>query len=177
MTDCSTGKKAYIMCLKNMLTNTANINLIVTSALVLVVLWQFYKIQRLDSVRKHFYSSGLKKNLEQVLAEHDSGITKLNSEITDLNQQTTEIRKRNEINFQKIGFVRFSQFGEAGNLSFAMVVLDANNNGIAISSLHGRDGCRVYAKDIKNGKSKAKFTEEEQAALKQATNGEIANHK
>jgi hypothetical protein len=149
--------------------NITNLNSIATAVLVLVVSWQFYKIYRLDSVRKHFYSSGLKKNLEQVLAEHDASISKLDLAIKDLNQQTESIRSRNEINFQKIGFVRFSQFGEAGNLSFAMVILDAGNNGVAISSLHGRDGCRVYAKDIKNSKSKAKLTEEELEALKQAT--------
>jgi hypothetical protein len=37
-----------------------------------------------------------------------------------------------------------------------------------ISSLQGRDGGRVYAKDILNGKSKAKLTDEEIQALNEA---------
>ena len=67
-----------------------------------------------------------------------------------------------------MGFVRFSPFGEAGNLSFALAVLDAHDNGVIVSSFHGREGTRVYSKDIKNGKTKAKLTEEEKQALEQA---------
>jgi hypothetical protein len=66
--------------------------------------------------------------------------------------------------------VRFSQHNEAGNLSFSVALLDANANGFVFSSLHGRDGCRVYSKDIKAGKSKSKLTEEEQQALNEAIN-------
>ena len=113
--------------------NLANANLAVTSLLLLVVIWQFFKILRLDKVRKHFYSSGLKKDLEHTLTEQDNGIAKIEASIRDLNQQTESLRTINQNNFQKIGFVKFSQFGEAGNLSFSLVLLNDHNNGIMVS--------------------------------------------
>ncbi|MBX4205079.1 MAG: DUF4446 family protein [Candidatus Doudnabacteria bacterium] len=142
-----------------------------TILLFLIVLWQAFKIYRLDSVRKHFYSMGLKKNLETIVTEQDQGIAELVAAVADLNQQTESLRVANLNNFQKLGFVRFSQHGEAGNLSFAFVLLNAHDTGIAISSLHSREGVRIYSKDIVNGKSKAKLTDEETQALTQALNG------
>jgi len=150
--------------------NLQQIEAVVTALLLVVVIWQFFKIQRLDTVRKHFYSTGLKRNLENLMAEHDERITKLFSDVQDLNSQTEKIRTLNKNNFQKVGFIRYSQFGEAGNLSFSLVILDNYDNGFIVSSLHGRDGARVYAKDLLAGKSKAKLTDEEQQALTQATN-------
>jgi len=151
--------------------NLNQIHLGVTAFLVIVTLWQFYKIHRLDSVRKHFYSVGMKRNLESLMAEHDQSIAKIFEGLADLNQQTEKIRTINKNNFQKVGFVRYSQFGEAGNLSFSLVILDDHDTGFAISSLHSREGVRVYAKDLVNGKSKAKLTDEEQQALTQALHG------
>lgn len=149
--------------------NLAEINLGLTLILIGIIIWQSFRISRLNSVRKHFYSSGLKKNLENVVTEQDAEIKKINSEIADLNQQTELLRVNNQNNFQKNGFIRFSPYGEAGNLSFALALLDAHDNGFVISSLHGREGTRVYAKNIQNGKSQAKLTEEEIQALGQIT--------
>lgn len=148
------------------------INLGVTGLLVLVVIWQIIKIQQLDSVRKHFYSTGLRKNLETIVTEQDAGLSDLRAAVADLNNQTQELRTQNLGDFQKFGFVKFSQFGEAGNLSFALVLLNAHLDGVALSGLHGREGVRVYAKEIIKGKSKAKLTEEEQKALTDAINGQ-----
>ena len=139
--------------------------------LAIVIIWQFLKIRRLDVVRKHFYSVGMKKNLEFLMTEHDEAIKKLFAGVSDLNDQTETIRTQNRLNFQKVGFVRYSQFGEAGNLSFSLVLLDDHLNGFALSSLHGREGVRSYAKQILDGKSKAKLTDEEIQALTNAIHG------
>ena len=148
--------------------NYSNINLTVTGLLALTAIWQYFRIRRLDSVRKHFYSAGLKKNLEQIVIEQDQSIRKINENIDILGRQIFDLTTLNKNNYQKMGFVRFSAFGEAGNLSFALALLDAYNSGIILSSFHGREGTKVYSKDITNGKSKAKFTEEEKQALEQA---------
>jgi hypothetical protein len=152
--------------------DTNQIELGLIGLLFLIVIWQTFKIIRLDSVRKHFYSVGLKKNLEVIVTEQDAGIEQLKKSVADLNEQTENIRSANRNNFQKMGFVKFSQHGEAGNLSFAFVLLNAHDDGIAISSLHSREGVRIYSKDIVGGKSKAKLTDEETQALNEATNGQ-----
>ena len=62
-------------------------------------------------------------------------------------------------------------FGDiGGDQSFALALLDGKNSGIVISSLHTREGTRIYSKPIIKGESeKYTLTEEEKQAIKTAT--------
>jgi hypothetical protein len=72
---------------------------------------------------------------------------------------------------KKTGIVRFNPFNEVGgNQSFVIALLDDKNNGFIISSLFFKEGNRVYAKAIKNGKSDHLLSNEEEEALKKAIN-------
>ena len=53
-------------------------------------------------------------------------------------------------------------------LSFALAILDTNNNGIIINSIYGADNSNVYAKSVENGISKYQLSSEEQEALNKA---------
>lgn len=69
----------------------------------------------------------------------------------------------------KIGFVRFNPFRDmGGSHSFCIVLLDANHNGILITSLYNKEGMRIYAKEVVAGKSEQAISTEEERALKQA---------
>lgn len=69
----------------------------------------------------------------------------------------------------KIGLTRFNPFEDlGGNQSFILCLLDQNNSGVIITSLHNRDLTRIYAKPIKIGEGD-NFTlskEEKSAVLK-----------
>ncbi len=70
---------------------------------------------------------------------------------------------------QRIGIVRFNPFEDTGgNQSFALALLDANDDGIVLSSLHARAGTRLYAKSLTGGKSDATLSSEESEALRLA---------
>jgi hypothetical protein len=137
--------------------------------LLLAVIWQFYKLSKLDRVRKEFFASGLKKDFEQILVDQNRGITKLNQEILEMDESLSKLYKENRKNLQKIGFVRYNPFDDSGgNISFCLALLNDADDGIVISSLHGREGTRVYSKEIKSGLSESKLTEEEITAIKEA---------
>lgn len=52
----------------------------------------------------------------------------------------------------KMKLVRFNPFDEIGsNQSFILCLLDMDNSGVIITSLHSRDQTRIYAKEIKEG--------------------------
>ena len=52
----------------------------------------------------------------------------------------------------KIGITRFNPFDDVGgDQSFILSILDQNNSGAIITSLHNRDITRIYAKPIKEG--------------------------
>lgn len=70
---------------------------------------------------------------------------------------------------QHVGLVRFNPFEDTGgNQSFALALLDANADGIVVSSLHSRTATRVYVKAILKGRSDAQLSAEEVAALRDA---------
>ena len=69
----------------------------------------------------------------------------------------------------KMGLTRYNPFEDlGGDQSFILCLLDQNNSGVIITSLHNRDLTRIYAKPIKNGEGE-NFTlskEEKSAILK-----------
>ena len=79
------------------------------------------------------------------------------------------MEKISQKTIQKIGVIRFNPFKETGgDQSFAIALLDADNNGLIISSLFTREGTRVYTKPIESGESKYLLSKEEIEALKKA---------
>ena len=55
-----------------------------------------------------------------------------------------------------------------GQLSFSLALLDENNNGFLINSVHSTEGCYSYTKEIKQGECSISLSEEEVKALELA---------
>lgn len=55
-----------------------------------------------------------------------------------------------------------------GKLSFCLALLDENNNGFILNSVHSTEGCYSYTKEIKNGNCNISLGEEEKKALDMA---------
>lgn len=66
----------------------------------------------------------------------------------------------------KKGFVRYNPFGDVGgNQSFSLCLLNKESDGYVISSIHSREGTRVYAKTVEGGKSEYNLSEEEKKSI------------
>lgn len=94
--------------------------------------------------------------------------------VTD--RQKKEIRdlyKRLESTFQKIGLVKYDAFQQmGGKLSFSLALLDENNNGFILNSVHSTEGCYSYTKEINAGVSALTLGKEEEEALRVAMKAE-----
>lgn len=74
--------------------------------------------------------------------------------------------KKFESAFQKVGLVKYDAFNQmGGKLSFSLALLDENNNGVIINSVHSAEGCYCYSKDIKKGQCNISLGAEEKQAL------------
>ena len=74
--------------------------------------------------------------------------------------------KRLETVYQKMGLVKYDAFNQmGGQLSFSLALLDENNNGFIINSVHSTEGCYSYTKEIKNGTCAISLGTEEAEAL------------
>ena len=109
------------------------------------------------------------RTLEDSIFERFEELDNL-TEMTIKNRQA--IRKINEemmSNFQKVGIVKYDAFNEmGGKLSFAITLLDGNNSGYIINSMHSREGCYNYVKEIVKGESYIELSEEEAESLDNA---------
>jgi hypothetical protein len=111
-------------------------------------------------------------NLAGVLDAHLDKVYAISREVDELTVRTAVAESNLRRSLQRIGLVRFNPFEDTGgNQSFALALLDANGDGLVVSSLHSRGGTRVYAKAIVAGRSEAALSDEETRAVREALAG------
>jgi HAMP domain-containing protein len=141
----------------------------VVIALAVVVVALARRIRGLDA-RLRLLTRGDEGDLEDVLDAHLDRVHVLGREVERLVARTGRLESAASRAFQRVGLVRFNPFEDTGgNQSFALALLDAEGNGWVLSSLHARSGTRVYAKAVREGRSDGALSDEEAAAIKQAT--------
>ena len=105
-------------------------------------------------------------NLEEILSGLAVKLRDLEREHLTAEEAILELRHHLQLPIQKFGIVRFNSLSnEGGNLSFSIALLDSNNNGVTLTSMHARDNNRIYTKVISEGVSEAQLTEEEIQAI------------
>lgn len=108
-------------------------------------------------------------NLERLLMGHIDEVHHVVEENQRLDAEYHRIDELLQQAVTRVGMVRFRAFEDMGSdLSYAVALLDANNNGVVLSSIFGREDSRSYAKPIVGGKSTYPMTNEEEEALKEA---------
>jgi hypothetical protein len=127
------------------------------------------KYNRMKSSYASFMKGKDGKNLEESLLARFEIMDEL-SDITKENQKNIQdIYSKIKNNYQKIGIVKYDAFHEmGGNLSFALTMLNENNNGWIINAMHSREGCYTYIKEIVSGQSYIELAEEESESLERA---------
>ena len=125
--------------------------------------------QRLDA----FFRGGQAQDLEGVIGEVTKRLRDTEEEFKNLRNDVARIDVMAGNAVQKVGVVRYNPFQDVGgDQSFALALLDSQDNGTVISSLFTREGTRVYAKPIVKGQSKHHLSREEEEAIRRALAGE-----
>ncbi|MBP5255194.1 MAG: DUF4446 family protein [Lachnospiraceae bacterium] len=76
--------------------------------------------------------------------------------------------------YRKTGVVKFNAFpGMAGKVSSSIALLNNEDNGFIITTIHGQEGCYTYVKEIMNGKSVNPLMKEDEEALKIALGNQL----
>lgn len=136
--------------------------------LILVIL-MIVQICRTSKLAKRLDKFLIGKNgasLEQDLIELFEDNKFLRNNVDKNRRDIREINKRMEHTFQKRGLVKYDAFNQmGGQLSFCLALLDENNNGFILNSVHSTEGCYFYSKEIKNGECSLSLGTEESEAL------------
>ncbi len=94
-------------------------------------------------------------------------------ELTEVELQLKDQKAHLQLVIQKVGLVRFNPFSDTGgDQSFILAFLDAEGNGVIMTSLYARTGVRWYIKAVKKGKGiEHELSDEETDAIKKAMKG------
>lgn len=136
----------------------------------LLILTIFYIRQHQFFVR---FTTGLsQKDLKSLLEHIEHMLNKHQQDLEQLQRTVKKDQDQARKHLQKYALVRFNPFDETGgDQSFALSLLNADDEGFVVTSLHSRDVTRVYAKNVglNSGKQKkSELSKEEQEALAQA---------
>jgi len=127
------------------------------------------KYSRLYKQYDYFMRGKDAETLEDYFVELQRHVESL--EIEDQkNKEVMRILNKNiRASFQKFGLIKYNAFGGlGGNMSFAVALLDYTNTGFVINSVHSREGCFLYIKDVDAGTTEVELGSEEKLALEQA---------
>ncbi|MBP7060644.1 MAG: DUF4446 family protein [Candidatus Moranbacteria bacterium] len=138
-----------------------------------LVVYLFVRIHRHHQKLQTFFAGKNGSDLESILREQLAQVRELDQEIQELFEISNRLRELGLKSLHKTQVVRFNPFKEVGgNQSFSVVLLDGRNSGVVVSSLHTREGTRVYAKPVLAGEANGfPFTEEEKKVITQAITG------
>lgn len=130
----------------------------------------FARLRRTEKKLIQFFAGKNARDLEAVLLDHSSQLKSFDKEIQELFDISNRIHTLSSQSLHKVGIVRFNPFKDVGgDQSFALALLDASDSGVVISSLHSRDGARIYVKPVvKKEGSGHELTAEEEQAIKLA---------
>jgi len=155
---------------ENLFSSSAGIVAAVALGLGLValvaILFLLVRQQRLLRQYRELTTGTSGGNLETILNDHIAHVHETTARVEDLSQLAQRLEKAAYFSLQHLGVVRFNPFQDTGgDQSFAVALVDGHGNGVVLSSLHGRDATRIYAKPLKRWESTHALTDEEKQAI------------
>ena len=136
--------------------------------LSIAALLSFSKFKQISQL---FFAGKKAENLEDFIITQSIKINELTVQSDYIEKSVKNLKDMQRFSIQKIGMRRYNPFNdEGGNLSFSLALLDDHHNGVVITSMHGREQNRIYAKPIKDGHSEYSLTEEELTAINESKN-------
>ena len=130
---------------------------------LLVLLGDKYK--RLQKSYSVFMRGKNGKSIEKTIFKKFEELEEISDQVKINEKEIEDLRKKMERHYQKAGIVYDAFHEMGGNLSFALTMLDENDNGWILNAMHSREGCYTYIKEIVRGESYIELSEEEKQCL------------
>jgi len=116
------------------------------------------------------------KNLEEILLSNAQKLNYFEEYIKENESKLLEIKESLDSCLKNPTLKRYNAFdGVGGEQSFSLALMNDNGTGLIITSIHGRNDARTYAKTVVEGKSKYSLSDEEKTVLSIALNRKMKN--
>lgn len=137
--------------------------------LLILVIVAFVQISSFKKKYNKFMQGKDGKSLEEDVVKLYEDNQYIKEHVDNNSELIKELFEKHKSTFQKIGLVKYDAFKEmGGKLSFAITLLDENNDGFIINSVHSSEGCYSYTKRVINGDSQIALSNEEKVAVERA---------
>lgn len=139
------------------------------AVLIGLVVWLIVRLRGVEQRYRELVAGTSGGSLERILHDHLRQVREARDRVEELDETVRRIERTSRHHLQHIGVLRFNPFRDSGgDQSFAVALTDGEGNGVVISSLHGRDATRVYAKPLAAWESVYPLTDEEKQAIRQS---------
>lgn len=135
----------------------------------IIIVSKFYSINK--KYKKFLDKLGNGNDIQEDLETFMYRVEKVEQQNAQTLNYVKEVDKEMEKCIQKIGIVRYNAYKDMGSdLSFALAMLDENDDGIVLNGIYSREMSNIYAKPVEKGKSSYTITDEEKQAIEKAIN-------
>ena len=153
-----------------------SIVILVLAVLVLVLIglsiFLMVKTAKLKKSYKQFMTGRNVKSLEEEIVGLFEDNKSMKEQITENRRDIRSLYRQMRGVYQKCSIIRYDAFKEmGGKLSFCLTLLNEDNDGFILNSVHSSAGCYNYLKQIRGGRCEIDLGTEEQNSLDAALNG------
>ena len=144
-----------------------NIMMIISiCSLIIALISIYFSLKTKKRYEKLAIKLGNGQNIADILKDYINKVNDLDKKDDQIIEYCNKINEEINKNIKKIGLIKYNLYNTKKNdLSFALALLDNENNGVIINSIYGIDYSNVYCKLIIKGKCKDRLSKEENEAL------------
>ncbi|MCL2050640.1 MAG: DUF4446 family protein [Lachnospiraceae bacterium] len=143
--------------------------LAIVFCLLLMIIILLVKFSKLNKKYQKFMQGNNARSLEEDIIRLYEDTKYVKTAVEKNRKDIATLFKKAAHAFQKAGLVKYDAFNQmGGKLSFSLALLDEENNGFVLNSVHSVEGCYTYTKEIIAGTSVIHLGDEEKQALEMA---------
>lgn len=152
---------------------TTEILIIILLAIIVLELIMFvvvmFKLKNINRRFKNFVRGKDAESMEDAIIDHFDRMEEMEFQQKKISDKMNLVEKEFGSTIHKVGIVRYNAFEDmGGQQSFALALLNHNDSGFILDSVHNREASHVFLREIEDGISDIKLTEEETKALEMA---------
>lgn len=137
--------------------------------LTVITISMSMRLSRLNKRYKIFMKGNDGQSMEAAIQARFEEVDRLVNVSEEQSDQLASITRHLNKTLTHYGVVKYDAFDDVGGkMSFALAMLDNDNTGFILDTIHSRDNCFVYLKEILKGESYIMLSNEETEALKRA---------
>lgn len=141
--------------------------------LLILIIVALCKCGNLKKRYEGFMTGKEAASLEEIIQSEIADIHELKENDMALERCFQQLYKVVDGCYQKVGVEKYNALNMGGQVSFAYCILNKDNDGVLMNSIHTREGSYLYMKEIKNGSCEVILGKEEQQALIKAMSVEV----